>query len=125
MKRNLYRGYSSFEFEKNKQFRVTDIELVKLDLLNHLFTLRGSRVMMPNFGTIIPELVFEPLDSETIESLEEEVRNVLNYDPRVELQALTVRPDFDNYAVIISARLLYVELNIVDDFEFNIEFEEM
>ena len=78
MKRNLYRGYSSFEFEKNKQFRVTDIELVKLDLLNHLFTLRGSRVMMPNFGTIIPELVFEPLDSETIESLEEEVRNVLN-----------------------------------------------
>ena len=99
--------------------------MVKLDLLNHLFTLRGSRVMMPNFGTIIPELVFEPLDSETIESLEEEVRNVLNYDPRVELQALTVRPDFDNYAVIISARLLYVELNIVDDFEFNIEFEEM
>lgn len=125
MKKNLYRGYSSFEFEKRRQFKVADVDLVKLDLLNHLFTLRGSRVMMPNFGTSIPELVFEPLDSETIETLEEEVRAVINYDPRVQLQSLVVRPDFDNYAVIISARLLYIELNIVDDFEFNIEFAEM
>lgn len=123
MKRNLYKGYSSFEFEKNKQFKLTDIELVKMDLLNHIFTLRGSRVMMPNFGTIIPELVFEPLDSETIDTLEEEVRMVIKYDPRVELKELIVRPDFDNYAVIVSARILYVELNFVGVIEFNIEFE--
>ena len=123
MKKNLYKGYSSFEFEKNKQFKLTDIELVKMDLLNHIFTLRGSRVMMPNFGTIIPELVFEPLDSETIDTLEEEVRMVIKYDPRVELKELIVRPDFDNYAVIVSARILYVELNFVGVIEFNIEFE--
>lgn len=123
MKKRLYKGYSSFEFEKNKQFSISDIELVKLDILNHIFTLRGSRVMMPDFGTIIPELVFEPLDSETLETLEEEVKMVIKYDPRVELKELIVRPDFDNYAVIVSARMLYIELNFVDVMEFNIEFE--
>ena len=63
----LYRGYSSFEFEATGSFKINDVELIKLDLLNHIFTRRGERVMMPRFGTIIPDLVFEPLDDETIE----------------------------------------------------------
>lgn len=123
MKKNLYRGYSSFEFQRIRQFKLTNIDLVKMDLLNHLFTQRGSRVMMPTFGTIIPELVFEPLDIETLDTLEEEVKNVLNYDPRVKLNQLHMRPDFDNNAVYFVARLTYLELNIVDDMEFHIEFE--
>ena len=81
----LYKGYSSFEFERVKQFSLTDVELVKLDILNHIFTRRGSRVMMPTFGTVIPDLVFEPLDAETTEILEDELRSVFDFDPRVEI----------------------------------------
>lgn len=123
MKKGLYKGFSSFEFQKNRQFVLTDIELVKMDLLNHLFTPRGSRLMMPNFGTIIPELIFEPLDTETLDTLEEEVKYVLNYDPRVKMLEFFIRPDYDNYAVLVSAKLLYIELNVVDNMEFHIEFE--
>lgn len=123
MKKGLYKGFSSFEFQKNRQFTLNDVELVKMDLLNHIFTLRGSRVMMPNFGTIIPELIFEPLDVETLDTLEEEVKYVINYDPRVKMLEFVVSPDYDNNAVAVSVRLQYLELNVVDMFEFHIEFE--
>ena len=118
----LYKGYSSFEFQRAKTFKIRDVELVKLDLLNHIFTKRGERVMMPNFGTTIPEMTFEPLDTETVNSVVEQVRFVLDYDPRVEILEVDVRPDYERNSLYVGARVLYVELNIVDDFELNIEF---
>ena len=126
----LYKGFSSFEYQKTKTFRLTDVELVKLDLLNHIFTRRGERLMMPNFGTGIPDLVFEPLDAETLETLEDELRSVFDFDPRVEVLQLDIRRATDGNgnpnenAVTASARVLFVELNIVDNFDLNIVFEE-
>jgi len=119
----LYRGYSSFEFENTGSFRINDVELIKLDLLNHIFTRRGERVMMPRFGTIIPDLVFEPLDDETLETLESELRLVFDFDPRVELLDLEVTPDADTNAVTIAARIQCVELDTVELMNLNIEFE--
>lgn len=118
----LYKGFSSFEFLNKKTFELTDIELVKLDLLNHIFTRRGSRVKMPNFGTEIPTLVFEPLDQELVEVVREQLQEVFEFDPRVEVLNFEVRPLFDQHTIIGSARLLYVELNSVDNFELNIQF---
>ncbi len=119
----LYRGFSSFEFENTGSFRINDIELIKLDLLNHIFTRRGERVMMPTFGTIIPDLVFEPLDEETIDQLESELREVFDYDPRVELLDLVVTPDIDSNAVTAAVRILCIELDTVELMNLNIEFE--
>ena len=119
----LYKGYSSFEFERIKQFEIIDVELVKLDLLNHIFTRRGSRVMMPTFGTVIPDLVFEPLDDQTTEILEDELRMVFDFDPRVETVSLELNVQEDQHTVTASVQLYYVELEIVDNFELNIVFE--
>lgn len=119
----LYRGFSTFEFQRKKTFRLNDIELVQMDILNHIFTKRGSRVMMPSFGTIIPELVFEPLDEETLDALRDELEMVFNYDPRVEQLNLSIIPDYDTNTVMVSANLFYVELQVTDTFEFNIQFE--
>lgn len=123
MAKGLYRGYSSYEYQNNKTFSVTDIELVKLDLLNHIFTRKGDRVMMPNFGTRIPDLAFEPLDGITLGILEEDLRAVFEFDPRVELLALTIVPIYDSNTVIASAKLLYVELNMQGSLDINITFE--
>ncbi len=119
----LYRGYSSFEFESTGSFRINDVELIKLDLLNHIFTRRGERVMMPRFGTIIPDLVFEPLDEETIEQVDSELRTVFQYDPRVELLEMAVIPNEDNNAVVASCRIRCIELDTTELMNFNIEFE--
>ncbi len=120
---NIYRGYSTFEFQRNKNLRLTDIELVKMDLLNHIFTFRGTRVMMPNFGSMIPEMAFEPLDEILVDDVYNELLNIFNYDPRVALISLTITPDFDNNAVLAQAQLNFIELNMVDGFELNIQFE--
>lgn len=119
----LYRGYSTYEYQRTKKFMLTDIELVKMDLLNHIYTRKGERVMMPNFGTRIPDLPFEPLDQITLDILEEDLRAVFAFDPRVQLLELQITPYYDNNAVIASARLLYVELSITGNLDLNITFE--
>lgn len=119
----LYKGFSSYEFERVKEFAITDVELVKLDLLNHIFTRRGSRVMMPTFGTVIPDLVFEPLDALTTETLEDELRKVIDFDPRVEIVKFQLIVEEDAHSVQLAAELFYVELDIIDNFELNIVFE--
>ncbi len=123
-RKNIYKGFSTFEFQKNKSTTLRDVELVKLDLLNHLFTSRGTRIMMPNFGTSLPSLVFEPIDEVTVEEVRTEVAAVFDYDPRVRTIKFNVIPDYDNYTIIVEASLLYVELDTVDDFNLNIQFED-
>lgn len=117
----LYKGFSTFEFERTGSFKISDVELIKLDLLNHIFTRRGERVMMPRFGTIIPDLTFEPLDEDTLETLESELRIVFDYDPRVELLDLAIVPNGN--AVTAACRVECVELNTETLMNINIEFE--
>ncbi len=119
----LYRGYSSFEFERTGSFKINDIELIKLDLLNHIFTRRGGRVMMPRFGTSIPDLVFEPLDEETLDILESELRLVVDYDPRVELLDLNITTNADGNSVNAGISIRCIELDTVELMNLNIEFE--
>ncbi len=121
-KQGLYKGYSSFEFQSRKTFKLRDLELVKMDILNHIFTKQGERVMMPKFGTIIPEMTFEPLDEETESIVKEEVTRVINYDPRVELISIESNIDHDANIVVVGAQLFYIELGLVDNMEMNIEF---
>lgn len=123
LKKGLYRGYSSFEFQRNKSLSLTDIELVKMDILNHIFTPRGSRVMMPEFGSSIPELAFEPLDDTLVDELYSELLTVFDYDPRVNLINMTITPDYETNSAYVKATLKYVELNMTEDFELNIQFE--
>jgi len=119
----FYKGFSSYEFERANTFRILDQELVKLDILNQIFTRKGERVMMPNFGSIVPDIVFEPLDDTTLDILEEDLVTVVNFDPRVDLLEFSLDPDYDNNSVAVHMKLLYIELDLVDDVDLNILFE--
>jgi len=123
VKKPIYKGFSSYEYERTKNFTLTDVEIVKLDLLNHIYTRRGERPHLARFGTRIPDLVFEPLDAFTLDIIEEDLLQVINFDPRVELLNLTIDPRYDQNTVVASAKLLYVELNLVDNMDINIIFE--
>jgi phage baseplate assembly protein W len=114
MASNLYIGFSTVNYTSAGTFALKDIELVKRDLLNHIYTERGSRVMMPGFGTRIPLMVFEQNDEQTRLIIEEDLREVFNYDPRVRLIDLSVLQLPDNNAILALADLLYVEFNVRD-----------
>ena len=110
----LYRGFSTYDLANRKTFSLTNVELVKRDLLTHIFTIRGERVMMPGFGTRIPTLTFEPNDEQTRAIVEQDLRDVFEYDPRVRLMDLQVISLPDNNAIIALADLLYLEFNVRD-----------
>ncbi len=119
----LYRGFSLHEFRANQTTKLSDLDLVKMNLLTHIYTRRGERVMMSQFGTRIPDLVFEPLTKEAVDIVREDLQYVFDYDPRVELLSLTVEPLWDESAIIASATIKYVELNLKDSIPLRIEFE--
>lgn len=118
-----YKGASLKQYKKNKSFSLTDIDLVKEDLLNHIKTVRGERVKMPDFGTNIPDMAFEQLDDSLIFDIELDLREVFDYDPRVTLNDLRIIPIYEENALLVTADLFYVELEINDVMEINLEFE--
>lgn len=109
----LYKGFSIAKNveTRGKTFSTVNIETVKRDLLNHIYTIPGERVMHPKFGTRIPLMAFEPLDGTTLAIIEEDLRTVMNYDPRVRLVEIAMLPMPDHNAVIALVDLVYVETN--------------
>ena len=59
-----------------------DKDLVIEDLMNHIMTRKGERVMLPTYGSIIHDMMFEPLTEETTELIEEDLTDIVNDDPR-------------------------------------------
>jgi phage baseplate assembly protein W len=110
------------EYPGNNTFKVTDIPLVERNLLNHIFTKKGSRKMMPTFGTIIPTLLFETMTDVVIEQVKSDLTAVVAYDPRVKLKKMSVIPNYDTSTLTCSMDLYYIELNVTKNMEFHLEF---
>jgi hypothetical protein len=83
-----YRGFSTVD--RYKKFRVTNFELVKCDLINHFSIRKGEKLMQPNFGTIIWDMIFEPLTESTKSAIIDDVSTIISYDPRVRVTKVTV-----------------------------------
>lgn len=70
------------------------VELVRNNLNQLLKTVRGERVMLPNFGTNLPYYLFEPLDRQLFLSIRQDIlETITRYAPGVEVQKLTVIPN--------------------------------
>lgn len=85
----FYKGFSSVD-ESNMNTQVFDFDLVKQDILNHFKTKKNERVMNPNFGSIIWDLLMEPLTDQTRSFLKDDIEYICNYDPRVYAESVDV-----------------------------------
>jgi len=108
-----YRGFSTANYLTNRKngFLLTDIDVIKQDLYNHIYTLKGERPHQTWFGTRIPELHFEGIDERTISIIKEDITEVFTYDPRVELIDLAISPLPDINSIVIFIDMRYVELD--------------
>ena len=84
----IYRGFSTKN--KIKNFKLNDYELIKQDLLNHFNTRKGERVMNPDFGTIIWDLLFDPFTEELRTAIQDDITRIANSDPRVIIEQASV-----------------------------------
>ena len=114
----IFVGYSTIE-TNSKQQQFADIPLIKRDLLNHFNTIPGQRVMMPTFGCSIWNLLFEPFDDAVRDAIVSECTKVINSDPRVVLNNITVN-EF-NQGIIVQMELIYQPYNVLDS--FSVEFD--
>jgi phage baseplate assembly protein W len=84
-----FKGFSTVN-KVRAPFVVTDAELVKRDLLNTFYTKKGERVMRPNYGSIIWDLLMDPEDTTTNSEIIEDVKRIVDADPRVEYVDTTI-----------------------------------
>ena len=76
-----YRGISTVA--DSGTFPLYDISLIKQDITNHFHIRKGEKLENPDFGTIIWDVLFEPLTEDIRNLIIEDVTTVINYDPRV------------------------------------------
>ena len=112
-----YKGFSSNETKNN--FKLYDIELVKRDLMNHFYIRKGEKLENPNFGTIIWDMLFENFTSEVRRLITEDVEQIINYDPRVKVNTLTI--DSTDQGIRIQADVVYLPFNINERMTFDFD----
>ena len=78
----FYVGFSSLD-PANTASKLYDFDLIHQDIVNHFNTRKGERVMNPGFGSIIWDLLMEPITDQVREALNNDISAICNYDPRV------------------------------------------
>lgn len=102
----FYKGYSSISATDLGNTTLYDFELIKQDILNHFNTRRGERVMIPEFGTIIWSLIFDPFTNDVKQAIADDINRICNFDPRV----IPVQIDVDEqeYGMLLELTLRVV-----------------
>ena len=113
-----YRGLSTVD-PNSKDFVLNNIALIKQDIVNHFHIRLGEKLEQPEFGTIIWDVIFEPLTDALKSAIVKNVTNIINYDPRVSAKNITV--DSFEYCIQIYAELTFVDYNISEKLRFTFD----
>ena len=111
-----FRGFSTVD-RIRAPYTLDGRDLVKRDLLNTFNTKKGERVMRPEYGSIIWDLLMNPDDTATEKEIREDVLRIIDADPRVDhLKTIiiymdhTIRLEIDlKYVLLNDSDILYLE----------------
>jgi phage baseplate assembly protein W len=112
-----YKGFNSND--PINGFKNYDIDLVKQDIINHFNIRKGEKLMNPEFGTIIWELLFEQFTPEVRKLITQDVETIVNYDPRIAINAIAV--DSTDQGIRIEADIIYVPFNVNEKMTFDFD----
>lgn len=91
---------------------IHDIDLIKQDLLNEFYTMKGERLMDTEYGFIGWDLIFDLKQSGTKDLIESDCRRIIGNDPRVTEQAIEITEEEHGFTV--SLHLMFNEFATVD-----------
>lgn len=112
-----YRGFST---KLNaKKFSVTDFELAKRDLMNYFEIRKGEKLMQPSFGTVIWDMLFEPLTEETQQVITDDITRIIGYDPRLSVGQVAVTQQDNGFLVQIT--LSYIPTDQTETIALNFD----
>tara|TARA_B100002019_G_scaffold291007_1_gene310034 strand:+ start:1027 stop:1416 length:390 start_codon:yes stop_codon:yes gene_type:complete len=106
-----FRGFNTVD-NIRAPYSLYDVELVKRDLLNEFYTRQGERLMRPNFGSIIWDLLMEPEDVTTEQDIRDDIERIVGKDPRVKLNETVLY--ISDHTIRAEVHLNYVQANTDD-----------
>jgi phage baseplate assembly protein W len=98
--------------------KVINIDAVKTSLDNILRTRKGERVMRPDFGSDLYDLIFEPISQDVFDLIIEEIRRDIEiWDNRIVVQSMgaTGVPDRNE----VNVKILFSIRGYEEVFQFN------
>lgn len=101
--------YKGFSTQSGRNFRLTDFELIKQDIVNHFNIRKGEKLMKPNFGTIIWNVLFEPFTEDLKSVITQDVKAIAGYDPRVSFDNIVIT-EYEQ-GIVLELQLRYVPTN--------------
>jgi phage baseplate assembly protein W len=113
-----YKGFSSISGD-SKSYSLYDLALIKQDLINHFHIRQGERLENPAFGTIIWDVLFEPLTEEMKNIIIKNVEDIINHDPRVVADNVIVTT-YES-GIQIECMLTYLPYNIQEALQFKFD----
>ena len=115
-----YRGISTVNPD-TKEFKLFDLGLIKQDIINHFHIRLGEKLENPSFGTIIWDVLYEPLTDSLKDAIIKNVTDIVNYDPRVNVTRVIV--DSFEYGIQIECELVYLDYSISEQLRFQFDRE--
>jgi len=115
-----YRGISTVN-PNTKEFKLFDLGLIKQDIINHFHIRLGEKLENPTFGTIIWDVLYEPLTDSLKDAVIKNVTDIINYDPRVNVTRIIV--DSFEYGIQIECELVYLDYSISEQLRFQFDRE--
>ena len=121
----VYRGFSTFNFnQRGDSMSITNIELIKRDILNAIFTPIGTVYKNRRYGTSVPNLLMKPMMSDIVQQTEREIKRAILNEPRIQLVSLTNDIDYENKSVTFEISFIYIEEpNIVQTLSLFLNYE--
>lgn len=89
MAKRQFVGFSTASVNQNG-WTLYDVELIKQDIMNEFMTRQGERPMLPTYGSIIWNLLFEPLTESLKDEVLSDAKRIIRKDPRVSWQSAIV-----------------------------------
>lgn len=114
---HTYKGFSSKELKTG--FKLYDIDLVKQDIINHLYIRKGEKLENPEFGTVIWDILFEPMTDDVKKIITDDIEQIINYDPRIVVNSVSV--DSTDMGIRIEAEIVYVPFNVTERMGFDFD----
>ena len=105
-----YRGISTVANPRG--FNLYDLEIIKQDIINHFHIRKGEKLENPMFGTVIWDVLFEPFTEDLKELIIQDITEVINYDPRISVETVTV--DAYESGLQVDCTLTYIPYSIIE-----------
>lgn len=118
-----YVGYSTIG-SITSSITLVDKDIALRDLMNHIYTRKGERVMHPDFGCIVWDLLFEPVDKMVEGEISRDIERIVDSDPRWTLVNMNIDNRVD-HSVNVYLNVMYNDDETVEELYLNFVSENV